>query len=104
MKITLTVTLAMSLVFAAAANAAEKTPQQQRMTTCNQEAKTKALKGDERKGFMSNCLKGGAAQTDGKSLTPQQQKMRECNATATQQSLKGDDRKKFMGACLKKAA
>ena len=77
MKITLTVTLAMSLVFAAAANAAEKTPQQQRMTTCNQEAKTKALKGDERKGFMSNCLKGGANQTDVKRQKTHQQNKRE---------------------------
>ena len=104
MKITLMVTLATSLLFMTAANAAEKTPQQQRMTTCNQQATAKALKGDERKSFMSSCLKGGSAQSDGKSLTPQQQKMRECNATATQQSLKGDDRKKFMSACLKKSA
>lgn len=104
MKITLMVTLAASLVFMTAANAAEKTPQQQRMTTCNQQATANALKGDERKSFMSSCLKGSGTQSDGKSLTPQQQKMRECNATATQQSLKGADRKKFMSACLKKTA
>jgi hypothetical protein len=28
------------------------------MKTCNADAKTKALKGAERKSFMSSCLKG----------------------------------------------
>ena len=65
-------------------------------------ASSKSLKGDERKTFMSSCLKKEGATQDGKGLTPQQQKMRECNAQATQQSLKGDDRSKFMSACLKK--
>ena len=37
------------------------TAQQQRMKNCNAEAKSKALKGDERKSFMSACLKGHAA-------------------------------------------
>jgi hypothetical protein len=35
-----------------------KTAQQNKMVTCNADAKTKALKGDERKKFMSDCLKG----------------------------------------------
>ena len=35
-----------------------KTAQQNKMKTCNADAKTKALKGDERKAFMSTCLKG----------------------------------------------
>ncbi|MMZ70847.1 Phosphate starvation-inducible protein PsiF precursor [compost metagenome] len=42
-----------------AANGAGKalTPQQEKMKTCNADAATKALKGDERKAFMSDCLK-----------------------------------------------
>jgi hypothetical protein len=32
--------------------------QQNKMKTCNADAKTKALKGAERKSFMSSCLKG----------------------------------------------
>ena len=32
--------------------------QQNKMKTCNEEAGKKALKGDERKKFMSECLKG----------------------------------------------
>ncbi|MHA1012811.1 phosphate starvation-inducible protein PsiF [Enterobacter asburiae] len=100
MKTTLLVTLLSGLFLVASANAEE--PQQQRMTTCNQQATSQSLKGDARKTYMSDCLKNGAAKPAEKSLTPQQQKMRECNAKATEQSLKGDDRSKFMSACLKK--
>ncbi|WP_457968405.1 PsiF family protein [Pseudomonas sp. R4-84] len=67
------------------------TAQQTKMTTCNADATAKALKGDERKTFMSNCLKA----------TPQD-RMKSCNATATEQALKGDARKAFMSECLKK--
>jgi len=67
------------------------TAQQTKMTTCNADATAKALKGDERKAFMSNCLKA----------TPQD-RMKSCNATATEQALKGDARKAFMSECLKK--
>lgn len=35
-----------------------KTAQQNKMKSCNAEAKAKDLKGDERKVFMSSCLKG----------------------------------------------
>jgi hypothetical protein len=43
-----------------AAPAAEKKmrAQQSKMGDCNKEAKEKKLAGDERKKFMSNCLKG----------------------------------------------
>jgi hypothetical protein len=37
--------------------ASAKSTQQNRMTQCNKEAGDKALKGDERKKFMSSCLK-----------------------------------------------
>ena len=55
--------LALSVVSvtpALAADAPAKAPtaQQNKMKTCNAEAKTKALAGDERKAFMSSCLKG----------------------------------------------
>ena len=33
------------------------TAQQEKMKTCNADATAKALKGDERKTFMSDCLK-----------------------------------------------
>ncbi|MGR7056606.1 PsiF family protein [Klebsiella aerogenes] len=103
MKITFLVTLLFGLVFVAAVSAADKTltPQQQKMSSCNTEAASKSLKGDERKTFMSNCLKKDAPAT-GKTLTPQQQKMSACSKEASSKSLKGDDRNKFMSTCLKK--
>ncbi|MCK8665678.1 PsiF family protein [Pseudomonas azerbaijanoccidens] len=79
------------------------TDQQNKMTTCNAEATAKTLKGDERKAFMSNCLKATPAANDaGTALTPQQQKMKTCNADAATKALKGDERKAFMSDCLKK--
>ena len=106
MKITLLMTLLFGLIFLTTVGAAEKTltPQQRRMTTCNQQATAQTLKGDARKTYMSDCLKNSKSAPEEKSLTPQQQKMRECNVKATEQSLKGDDRNKFMSACLKKSA
>ncbi len=78
------------------------TAQQNKMTTCNADATAKALKGDERKTFMSTCLKAAPAAEAAKPMTPQQEKMKTCNATATTQALKGDARKTFMSDCLKK--
>ena len=73
------------------------TAQQNKMTTCNAEASAKTLKGDERKAFMSTCLKAAPA-----APATQQEKMKTCNATAGTQALKGDARKAFMSDCLKK--
>jgi len=72
------------------------TAQQNKMTTCNADASAKALKGDERKAFMSNCLKATPAAT-----TPQERR-KNCHATAPTPALKGDARKAFMSDCLKK--
>lgn len=78
------------------------TAQQEKMTTCNADATAKSLKGDERKAFMSTCLKAAPAANDaGKALTPQQEKMKTCNANAATKALKGDERKAFMSECLK---
>ncbi|RRV09516.1 phosphate starvation-inducible protein PsiF [Pseudomonas sp. v388] len=73
------------------------TEQQNKMTTCNADASAKALKGDERKAYMSNCLKAAPP-----APATQQEKMKTCNATASAQALKGDARKSFMSDCLKK--
>ncbi|WP_152220863.1 PsiF family protein [Pseudomonas sp. SCB32] len=93
--------LALALLFSVqgfAATAAQ-TAQQEKMKTCNADATTKALKGDERKAFMSKCLSAGG---DTKATTAQQEKMKTCNADATKKALKGDERKSFMSTCLKK--
>jgi hypothetical protein len=76
-------------------SAAQKN-QQQRMKDCNSKAEGK--KGDERKKFMSECLKD-----DGPSAAQkkQQDRMTACNKQAGSKGLKGDERKKFMSDCLK---
>ncbi|MCO2143907.1 phosphate starvation-inducible protein PsiF [Pseudomonas aeruginosa] len=88
------------LAMAVSAHGFAATAQQEKMTACNAEATTKALKGDERKAFMfmSSCLKAGGS---AKAAT-QQEKMKSCNADASAKSLKGDERKAFMSSCLKK--
>jgi len=84
------------------------TPQQQKMKDCNAQATGKT--GDERKTFMSTCLKGGTAAATpaapamvaapAKPMT-QQEKMKSCNADAGTKHLTGDARKTFMSTCLK---
>ncbi|MCV4284254.1 PsiF family protein [Pseudomonas capsici] len=93
-------TLGISLLLAGLMVSAQgfaATEQQNKMTSCNADASAKSLKGDERKAFMSNCLKAAPAPAQ-----TQQEKMKTCNATATTQALKGDARKSFMSDCLKK--
>ncbi|MGE0113422.1 MAG: PsiF family protein [Steroidobacteraceae bacterium] len=75
--------------------------QQNRMTTCNADAKTKALAGDARKTFMKGCLSGDTGESASTTATTQQEKMKTCNADAGKQALKGDGRKQFMSNCLK---
>jgi psiF repeat len=89
--------------FAATTPSPAQAAQQAKMTSCNADAKTKALTGDARKTFMSDCLstKPAAAPAD-KPLTASQQKMKDCNADPQAKTLKGDARKAFMSTCLKK--
>lgn len=98
-----TMGLSMATVAAHAADAAAAQPsaQQSKMGTCNADAKTKALKGDERKAFMKDCLSAKpAAAAPAASGTTQQNKMKTCNADAKTKALKGDARKTFMKECL----
>jgi hypothetical protein len=92
--------LAMATGSVYAADAKAPTAQQGKMKTCNADAKTKELKGDERKAFMKSCLSAKpAAAAD--SASTQQTKMKTCNADAKTKALKGADRKAFMKDCLK---
>jgi len=105
---------------AAAAPAGDgKKPQQNKMKDCNKQAGEKALKGPDRKSFMSECLKkdaapaaaaapaapaaapAAAAAPAGDGKKPQQNKMKDCNKQAGEKALKGPDRKAFMSECLK---
>ena len=69
--------------------------QQQRMTSCNEEAGQRNLSGDARKSYMSACLSGKMNQTT---------LMKVCNSQATQDKLSSDARKTYLGTCLKKSS
>jgi hypothetical protein len=101
----------------AIAQASHENSQQQRMTTCNADAKAKGLKGADRKTFMKSCLSdrtaaampstaAPAAATPGGTTTgnSQQEKMKTCNEDAKTKGLKGTDRKAFMKECLSGSA
>ncbi len=104
MKNTL-IALCLAVGFASGAYAADgkaPTAQQNKMGACNKDAGEKALKGDERKKFMSECLRAKAPEAAAPAepapkLTP----MATCNKAAGEKTLKGPDRKKFMSDCLK---
>jgi hypothetical protein len=91
--------VAASLIAFVAAPASAVTPQQEKMKTCNAEAKTKALSGDDRKAFMKQCLSANKDAAKSAQAT-QQEKMKACNAEAKTKALSGDERKTFMSSCL----
>ena len=94
----LLIALWLALPFAVqAAEDKKMTPQQSKMAQCNKDATAKNLTGDDRKKFMSECLKAKPAMT---AQQAQQEKMKTCNAEAKTQPLKGDERKAFMKECL----
>ena len=74
--------------------------QQERMKSCNAQAKSQTLAGDERKGFMQRCLSGQDA-APAHELNSQQRKMKSCNEEASSHGLKGTARSHFMSTCLK---
>jgi psiF repeat len=95
-KILSLLALGLTLSFGAAHAAdGEKSSQQTKMTTCNADAKAKALAGDERKAFMKSCLSAKPA-AEAKPAN----RMAACNADPKAKALKGDERKAFMKECL----
>ena len=79
-----------------------RTAQQQRMADCNKQATGKH--GDDRRAFMSSCLKGETTAAAAAAKPTRQSKMATCNADAKTNALKGDERKAFMSECLKSKA
>ena len=98
MRLLAALAMSVALVFGSlsmvwAADEKKPTAQQEKMKACNTQAGDK--KGDERKAFMSECLKAGAPAAP----MTQQDKMKVCNTKAGDK--KGDERKTFMSECLK---
>jgi psiF repeat-containing protein len=84
-------------VSAQTAAPAHSNSQQEKMKTCNADATTKGLTGDERQAYMKTCLSHEGTAKKGNS---QQEKMKTCNADATTKGLKGTERETFMKSCL----
>lgn len=112
--------LALAFAFGASSGHAEElnkagkplTAQQARMKSCNAKAKADALKGEERKAFMSTCLKAPSADADAatdakaapvvaKVPSARQVQRKACGAQAKSQGLKGDERKAWVKDCMK---
>jgi psiF repeat len=83
-------------LFAVSAEAADLTPQQQKMAACSKQNKGK--KGDDYKTSQSDCLKNGPAPVAAAPMT-QQEKMAMCSKQ--NKGKKGDDYKQAQSACLK---
>ncbi len=71
---------------------AQATPQQDKMKSCNVEAKGK--KGDERKAFMKECLSGGAASAPATSADAV------CEKSAADKKLHGAAAKSHIKKCM----
>ena len=114
--VTLVAALTLVAFTVQAANPGAKAPSpaqqahREKMKSCSAEAKAKALKGEERKKFMSKCLKGKTTSAElgiaeladaGPVQKDQQDKKKSCSAEAKTKGFKGEERKKFMSECLK---
>jgi hypothetical protein len=93
--------LLLSLSLCMASGLALAGPQQEKMKTCNAEAKAKDLKKEARSEFMKTCLSNKPADAPApKPAGTQQEKMKSCNAEAKTKGLQKEERKKFMSECL----
>lgn len=71
--------------------------QQEKMRQCNADARTKALKGEDRRAFMSQCL--AVTEQEKAERLAQKDKARSCAAEARSRSLKGEERRSFLSQC-----
>ena len=75
------------------------TPQRQKFAACAHESK--GLKGEERREFMSECLRKSPAVSKDAVAGASGARLAPCNAEADRRKLHGDERHAFLGTCLK---
>lgn len=95
--------LALSMGVAHAAEEKAKTAQQTKMTTCNADAKTKGLKGDERKAFMKECLSAKSAAPGATAAAPAAASPA-CEKSAADKKLAGAAKKSYIKKCMADAS
>jgi len=89
---------AILLACAALSLGAQATPQQDKMKSCNAEAKTSGKKGDERKAFMKECLSAKGTAAAGATASPA------CEQSAADKKLHGAAAKSHIKKCMADAA
>lgn len=79
----------------------DNTSQTEKAKKCEETAKKRGLKGDDRAAFVSSCM--AAKDTADATMSPQEKakadNAQSCEQQATQKGLKGKDRKAFMKTC-----
>jgi len=77
------------------------TPQREKFAACAHEAT--GLKGEERRKFMSDCLKKHPTQAANAEVVGESDdgRLAPCNAEADRRKLHGDEREAFLGSCLR---
>lgn len=99
------IVLTLTASFALAADEAKKPSekqlaQQQKMKSCNDEAGSKALKGDARKAFMKECLSGAAPAAATAPAKPSEV----CQKQVEEKKLAGAAKTSFLKKCEADAA
>jgi len=91
--------VAIAFFYCASALAADGlTPEQQRLRSCNTQAKAKGLASRERSRFITDCLNGRHGK---RPLTPLQARNEACTREADSRHLDGAARRGFMSDCNK---
>ena len=76
--------------------------QEDMMVSCNADAKTKELKGEEQKKFVSECLRAKVAEAARAPIgTPSQNKMKTCQDDAKTKPLKAEETNAFIKECMR---
>ena len=99
-----TVVLALGAAPVRAANAEPHSPtQREKFAACAHQSR--GMKADERRAFMSDCLRKSPAPPDAKSAVAGEagaaRAHRSCSAEADRRKLEGEERRTFLGSCLK---
>ncbi len=81
--------------------AAKPPTQQEKFAACGHQSK--GLKGEERREFMSHCLKGGADQALSDTMIGDaaEESRQRCHEEADRRKLHGEERRSFLGVCQK---
>jgi psiF repeat len=98
---TLVLTLTLLWLPVQAAPPNQDTSQTEKAKKCDETAKKRGLKGDEKATFVSSCM--AAKDTASSTMSPEEKakvdNAQSCEQQATQKGLKGKDRKSFMKTC-----